>query len=87
MPDFPVRGCLSPGVYRLSVEANTGSLEVLMCRQRIDAGGGVNAGNHVELDISIFPVKSESPSSSIETVAKRIRKISNESIGLTSQKC
>ena len=76
--DFPVRGCLIPGAYRISIEDDTGSLEVVVCQQPLEAMGIANAGDRVELDVSIFPVKSGSSPLSIEAIAKGIRRINNK---------
>jgi hypothetical protein len=75
LPDFPIRGCLSPGAYRLTVDDETGVLEVLVSSQPMNPSNGMSAGDNVELDVLVYPVKKENASIAIEAVAKQVKKL------------
>ena len=75
MPDFPIRGCVSPGAYQLTVDDETGVLEVLVCSQPMNPSNGVSAGDNVELDVLVYPVKKENASTALEAVAKQVKKL------------
>ncbi len=75
LPDFPMRGCVSPGAYQLTIDDETGILEVLVCSQPMNARDSLNVGDNVELEVLIYPVKKESASIAIEAVAKQLKKL------------
>ena len=75
LPDFPIRGCVSPGAYQLTVDDGTGVLEVLVCSQPMNPSNGVSAGDNVALDVLVYPVKKENASIAIEAVAKQVKKL------------